>query len=318
MNETSLSLKQRFKLSRFFQGEDPVAEPVILNQRRIFILPTRQGLLFAALIVLLLLIAFVYNNNLAYMLGFLLASAFFVGILHSFKALAGLVVWAGNNPAAFAGTGAGFNFYVQNPANQARMAVDIRLQQRKTIDFEPGQTRMITLYVTAERRGWLACPTLTVSSRYPLGWFRAWSPLRFASNVLIYPRPARELLPFPETDAGPGEQGQSRRDGDEFHGLKTYRTGDPVRQIHWKSFAKGRGLHSKEYAGTTSVELWLDYAMAPGTGVEERLSHLCRWVIEAEQAGMRYGLILPGLSVQLDTGAAHYHRCLQSLALFQA
>lgn len=317
MSETPLSFKQRLSLSRFFRGEAPVAGPITLNQRRIFILPTGQGLLFAALIILVLLIAFVYNNNLAYMLGFLLASIFFITILHSYKALAGLVVRSGYNQPVFAGAAAGFNFHIHNPSGQSRFAVDIRLQDTQTINLEPQQTQAVTLHMAADRRGWLPCETLMVSSRYPLGLFRVWSPLRFESKVLVYPMPVRVVSPFPENDAGYGQQGQNRRNGDEFFGLKSYQVGDSIRQIHWKSFAKGRGLHSKEYVGVnSSVDLWLDYAVAPGSDIEERLRQLCRWIIEAERLGLAYGLMLPGIKIEPNVGADHYHQCLEVLARF--
>ncbi|WP_306306045.1 hypothetical protein [Methylomonas koyamae] len=81
-------MADRFRLSRFFRGEAPTSAPISLGHRRIFILPTQRGLAFVLLIVLLLLVGFVYSNNLAYLLGFLLASIFFVAILHSFKSLA--------------------------------------------------------------------------------------------------------------------------------------------------------------------------------------------------------------------------------------
>nr|WP_305888659.1 DUF58 domain-containing protein [Methylomonas sp. SURF-2] len=308
--------RQRFKPSRFLIGEAPAAGPIQLDQRRVFILPTRQGLLFVLLIVLVLLIAFVYNNNLAYMLGFLLASVFFVTILHSFKALSGLVVRAGQHQPVFAGDQALFNFVLHNPGDQARPAIDVSLREPRTIRLRPGETQTVSLAVPAEKRGWLACDTLTLSSCYPLGLFRAWSPLRFDSRVLVYPQPAKLELPFPETDSGPGGQGQSKREGDEFYGLKSYQSGDPIRQIHWKAYAKGRGLHSKQYAGASSLELWLDYETTPGADAEARLGQLCRWLVDAEQAGRRYGLLLPGVRLEPDRGAAHNQACLSALALF--
>ena len=87
----TLKLTERFKLSRFTSGEKSRVKQFTLGHRRIFILPTQRGLGFVVLITLLLLIAFIYNNNLAYLLAFLLASIFFITILHSFKSLAGLV-----------------------------------------------------------------------------------------------------------------------------------------------------------------------------------------------------------------------------------
>ena len=110
-----MNLKQRFQLSRFFAGVKPVDDAITLNHRRIFILPTRRGFGLLLLIVILLLIAFVYNNNLAYLLTFLLASVFFITILHTFKSLAGLVVQAGQSTAVFAGEAAGFDIHIHNP-----------------------------------------------------------------------------------------------------------------------------------------------------------------------------------------------------------
>ncbi len=288
-----------------------------MNQRRVFILPTQRGLGFVLLIVIVLLIAFIYNNNLAYMLGFLLASIFFVSILHSFKALAGLVIQAGHNQAVFVGDQVGFNFILQNPVNQQRLAVSIKLRGIREISIEPFQSQNVVLNADATKRGWLACDTVTVFSSYPLGLFRAWSPLRFDSRVLVYPRPASLVPAFPDTgDTNAGIQNQNLRNGDEFYGLKTYQAGDAIRQIHWRAYAKGRGLHSKQYIGSGSHEFWLDYAQTPGSDVEERLSMLCRWVIEAEQAGLNYGLLLPGIKLIPNNGREHYQACLRALALF--
>ena len=121
MENTRLTLKQRFKLSRFFKGETPVGGPLELTQRRVFILPTRRGLGLVLTIVLLLLMAFIYNNNLVYFLAFLLASIFFITILHTFKALAGLVVQAGYAQPVFAGESAGFQVTVSNPCSGAAL-----------------------------------------------------------------------------------------------------------------------------------------------------------------------------------------------------
>jgi len=316
LSEAALSLTQRFKLSRFIRGEAPATGPVTLDQRRVFILPTRRGLFFVLLILLLLLIGFVYNNNLAYLLGFLLASIFFVTILHSFKSLAGLVVQPGRQQPVFAGQAGPFNFQIANPSSQPRFALALALQTELSLSLAAEQSQTVTLYQATQHRGWQLPDTLTISSAYPLGLFRAWAPLRFDSPLLVYPKPASQLLPFPESDGGQGKQGQNRRNGDEFYGLRAYQQGDAIRQIHWKAFAKGQGVHSKQYSGASASELWLDFQSAPGHHLEERLSQLCRWVVDAERAGLRYGLILPSLRLPPNNGAGHYRQCLQALALF--
>lgn len=317
MSAGYLSIKQRFRLSRFFSGELPVPGPIVLNQRRVFILPTLQGLGFIVVLVLVLLIAFVYNNNLAYMLGFLMASIFFVTILHSFKSLAGLSVRVGNAIPVFAGESAGFQFVLLNHSERARPSIGLQLSQHKqTISLAPGETATVVVFQSTERRGWLGCDTLTLSCRYPLGLFRAWSPLRFDAKVLVYPCPAPSGIQFPDIGIDTQGEGRHRMEGDEFYGLKKYHKGDSIRQIHWKTFAKGRGLQIKQYMEKTSTELWLDLATTPGIGVENRLSQLCRWIIDADKAGLCYGLILPGIKMPPDRGRKHFLACLQALALF--
>ena len=107
-----MNIRERIKNHRFFMGEKSMdGKPIVLTHHRIFILPTQRGLGFVVLLILLLLIAFVYNNNLAYLLTFLIASVFFVTILHSFRSLSGLSVQAGLAKPVFAGHPACFEIY---------------------------------------------------------------------------------------------------------------------------------------------------------------------------------------------------------------
>jgi len=46
------------------------------------------------------------------------------------------------------------------------------------------------------------------------------------------------------------------------------------------------------------------------------LSRLCRWVIDADEAGIAYGLSLPGLHLAPACGERHRQQCLEALALF--
>lgn len=270
-------------------------------------------------IVLLLLIAFIYNNNLVYLLGSFLVSIFFVTILHTFKALAGLVVQAGFVQPVFAGEAAGFTVTLTNPGNQPRLALTVTLENEQTFILDAYASKTLTLQAATQKRGWQLIDTVTFSSCYPLGAFRAWSPLRFDCKVLVYPKPSTMSLPFPVGGGQqPSGQRQIERSGrDDFNGIRAYQFGDSLRQIHWKAYAKGQGLFSKQYASDAgSLELWLDYQNTPGGNVEERLSQLCRWVIEAENAGVRYGLQLPGKKIAPDCGMNHYAACLKLLALF--
>ncbi|MCX7096719.1 MAG: DUF58 domain-containing protein [Methylococcales bacterium] len=310
------SLKKRLQLSRFFSGEKTIVTPITLNQRRVFILPTHRGLNFALLTALLLLIAFVYNNNLIYLLAFLLSSVFFITILHTYRSLAGLVLQEGQAKAVFAGEAAGFDIHINNPLTIDRQYLHIVLEEGQYLSVKALSNVTVTLYSATQKRGWHTAGTVTLSSTYPLGLFRAWSPIRFNLKTLVYPKPSALELPFPEVPSEQAQQGFSLKEGDEFHGLKSYEPGDPIKHIYWKAFAKGQGLFSKQFGGENSAQIWLDYNYAPGHDTEERLSQMCRWVIDAERLGLAFGFSLPGLKLPPDSGLLHTRKCLEALALF--
>ncbi len=311
-----MSIKERFRLSRFISGEKAIDEPVKLKHRCIFILPTYRGLSFVILTALLLLIAFVYNNNLVYLLAFLLASIFLITILHSYKSLAGLIIQKGQSKAVFAGEAAGFDVHIDNPVCVERYNLQIKLEHTVSLTIKPQSKVSVTLYSLTQKRGWHTAGTVTLSNTYPLGLFRVWSPIRFNLKTLVYPKPSQHELPFPEIPLDQSQKGVSQKGTDEFYGLKEYLPGDSTKHIHWKAFAKGQGLFSKQYGGDSSGEIWLDYDNAPGHNSEERLSQLCRWVIDAERIGIQYGFSLPGLKFSPDSGLLHYRKCLEALAVF--
>ena len=250
------------------------------------------------------------------MLAFLLASIFFITILHTYKSLAGLTIQEGLATAVFAGEAAGFGIHIDNPTATERQHVQVKLKSVENFNLKPNSKANLILYELTEKRGWHPAGTVTVFSTYPLGLFRAWSPMRFNGKALVYPKPANQEIPFPETGSSQNQQGRFKKGGDEFYGLQSYQAGDPIKHLHWKAYAKGLGLFTKQYGGESSAEIWLDYSQAPGHSLEERLSYLCRWVVDAEQAGLSYGFILPGLRLEPAHGIAHYKKCLEALALF--
>ena len=78
----------------------------------------------------------------------------------------------------------------------------------------------------------------------------------------------------------------------------------------------GDALLVRELEGGSGGLLQLDWSGLPGNlSGEERISRLTRWVIDAEIAGLRYGLHLPGLDIEPSAGPTHRADCLRALAL---
>ncbi len=310
-------LRQRVRRwARQRQGLD--SDPVTLHRRRIYILPTRQGVAFGALTFVILVGAMNYNNSLGIALAFLLGGVMLVTMHHCHRNLDGLeVAFAGVDPV-FAGQSARFRIRLSNLSSTPRYGLTLTHGDLVSgvADLDPDGREELSLDVHTTRRGTLVLDRYGVATTFPLGLFRAWTWVHQQPEVLVYPKPAEEAPAPPptRTDTG-GAQDDSEGDSD-FAGLRSFRDGDSPRQIAWKAYARGQELLVKQYAGTDVATHWFDFEQAPGAGVEQRLSTLCRWIVDARRDGLAYGLRLPGEEVTPNLGAGHDRRCLGALALY--
>src|SRR4051794_7290401 len=108
----------------FQLGGDPVAS-VVLVQRRIFIVPSRHGVLFVAALGLMLSGSINYNLSLGFILTFLLAALGVNAILHTFRNLARLKISTGRVPSVFAGDTARFALVIDNPTALERYSIGV-------------------------------------------------------------------------------------------------------------------------------------------------------------------------------------------------
>jgi uncharacterized protein (DUF58 family) len=316
--KTRLPFRERFNIHRFTRGEKASAEPIILSHRRIFILPTKAGFLCGITLAIMLLASIIYNNNPGFILTFLLGSVCLVSILHNFRSLTGLCVSLGRSAPVFAGETAHCLVRIENPSNSDRLNLEGSLKgQPRVTDSVPAQSlTTLRLPLKTTRRGWLNPGTVTLSSRYPLGLFKAWSPLNFSHSILVYPKPAKQRMGLQACQASPGEAQSRLQESEDFSGLEDYHAGDSLRKIHWKAYAKGHGLMVKQYLGGKIADLWFDLDQTPGESLEERISQLCRCILDAERSGLSYGLKLPGHIIKPGRGETHQDACLKALALY--
>jgi uncharacterized protein (DUF58 family) len=296
-----------------------VPTAVVLTRRQLYLLPTAGGLVFSLLLAVLLLAAINYTNSLAYGLCFLLAAIAIVSMLYTHRNLHGLNVSLGPCTPVFAGDPAGFEVCLDNSSQSARFGVCVerdRTQVRR-VDLRAGEQRYVRIEVPTRRRGYLTAPPLVISTRFPLGFLYAWSRrIQLPQRCLVYPRPA---APGP-TPIAPDEQfaqdQNPRAEGEDFLGLREFRPGDSPRHVSWRAVARGQGMLTKQFGSGGRASLWLDWDTLAGLDTEHRLSQLCRWALDCEQAGLHYGLRLPDTQIAPALGEAHRRRCLAALALF--
>lgn len=289
-----------------------------LGQRHVYILPTKYGLILSGLVFVMLVSSLNYASNLGFLYTFLLTGIGLVSMLHTWRNLLGLRVRGGRADPVFADQDAWFSIELENPRRQPRPGIEVSVGagEPALVDL-PGQSReSVRLRIATNRRGPLPLGRLTLATRYPMGWLRAWGYVELPVQCLVYPRPAASGdLPTPPSGAD-GGQGERGRGSEDFLGLRGYRPGDSPRHVFWKAAARGGALLTKEFGGSTGEELWLDWDLLPPLDTEARLSLLCRWVLLAGEQQVCYGLRLPALELSPGQGEQHQHRCLAALARF--
>jgi len=299
------------------QGADQ--EPVKLHRRRIYILPTALGAGFGISLFGMLLAAMNYNNSMAFALTFLLAGLGLVTMHWCHQNLSGLVVRSLRLHPTFAGRPAQLELVMENSGQGARHDLEASCAgvRSRPLDLPAGVVASLQLELPTTHRGRLRVDRVGVDTMFPFGLFRAWAWLHPACEGIVYPAPAEHAPPPP---AGGPEDAEGQWDehfGEEdFAGLREFRKGDSPRRIAWKAAARGGALPVKQFAGSPRGSAWLDWDSLPGMPVEQKLSVLCRWVLDAQAGGGTFGLRIPGAQIRPGTGPEHRHRCLSALALY--
>jgi uncharacterized protein (DUF58 family) len=302
-------------LTQLLRGRGGETGLIVLDRRRIYILPTRHGLLFGVFLLAMLIGSINYSLSLGYVLTFLLGGVALVGILHTYRNLQGLRIADGGASPAFAGDVAGFHFELEAPA--PRFALQLRARDAEPVSFDVDDPQRVTVRVPTTRRGRLRPGRFTLFSVYPLGLFRAWSYVQFDQSAIVYPSPDGSRLELHAAGETGATHRPSPRDGsDDFAGLRAWQPGDSPRQVAWKLAARADILATKRFSDSAGGSVVLDWDRLPALDVEARLAQLARWVLDAEQAKLHYGLRIPGAEIAPGNGAPHRQRCLEALALF--
>ncbi|MGA9333392.1 MAG: DUF58 domain-containing protein [Rudaea sp.] len=292
----------------------PETLPVRLDRRRIYVLPTRFGLMFSAVLLVMMLGALNYNNNPALLLTCLLGAAAYQSIFQAFGTLNQLELRALKADPCHAGEMLSVHFHFDAGGRRRHsLRLDMAFEHTQ-VDLRDPATDSVEVGLPTLLRGWFRIGRVRVSSEYPFGLFHVWSWLNPQFVALIYPRLESHPPPLPQSSA-PTQQTSVRRQGDELASLREYRPGDPLRNIAWKASARHDNLLVKEFESRSGLQIRLDFAKLHGMDREARISRLASWVCMAESAQASYAMDLPGQHIGFGRGSDHRAACLRALAL---
>jgi uncharacterized protein (DUF58 family) len=294
-----------------------VHPPLTLGYRQIYILPTKFGWLVGLLLTAMLLGSLNFNNNLGLLTTFLVAGIGVLSMHAAHRSLDGLRITDLAALPVFAGDRLEVRLTLLDGARERHRrgvhAECVGASSTGGVDVPANGRAETGIALPTDRRGWLEIPRIRLRTRYPLGWFEAWSWVWPERRALVWPAPAANAPPLQvaaraEHSDLPGDE------SDEFHGLRGWREGDPLHRIAWKASQRHQTLLARQFTRPQRQRVELRLADAPGRSREERISIVTRWVLEADRSGMEYGLDLGGVRIAPGDGQSHRVRCLDALA----
>lgn len=300
------------------RGSEP--EPIRLTIRRIYLMPTGAGIAFGFALLTMMLSSINYALSLGLVLTFLLGGIALAGAMSGFRNLLGVAITRSRTQPVFCGEGARFGINLHNHRTKPREALELVTEDGRTaIALLPAQdSTTLALVLPTARRGWQNLPWVKVQTRFPMGLVNVWAYVRPAMKVLVYPALEANPPPLPMASGTLGQHTSSGAGAEDFDGLRAYRETDSPRHIAWKIAAREGPLLVKQFTGQAGGKVTLDWhALGGRLGTEQKLSRLATWVKQAHERGLSWKLVLPAAELGPASGVAHYHACLERLALHE-
>ena len=298
------------------QGLD--APPFTFHSRRLYILPTKLGMAFGAMLAIMLIAGLNYANSGALFLTFLLGGFALVSMYQCHRNLLRTSFVSASAPPMFAGARGVLHITLGNDVRFARHGIEVVALDDKpgSLDIPANGQAQANVPLPVSKRGVLRINRLKVSTSYPYGLFRAWAWVHMPIEVIVYPRPHGSVPMPPDAGLKAGTRAMALAGADEWRSLRPFRDGDSPRQVAWKAYARGAPLMVKEYSALGADLRLFDFTQLRHLDVEARLEQLARWIVDAESRGERYGLAMPDRFFEPDGGPQHRAECLEALARY--
>ncbi len=292
----------RHRLLLWLARRQPAVASVTLRHRFLLVFPSRYGLAFTGLILLLYILGTNYQNNLVLLLSFFLLSLLLVCIVLSYQNLAGLTLDAGPAVATFAGQPLHLLWSLQHWQHRQGLQFDLEHWQCQQ------QQGWLQLQQLPTTRGLYQLPRLKIASVHPFGLIRCWCYVALQQQYWVYPTPSAQWQ-TPTQSSNPDQS---------WSHLQPYAQGDKLQRIDWKKLARQPDqpvVKVYQSLPTTPQQVCLQLPQLTGPALELKLQQLSRQILDLTAAGQAYSLQLPDGLIASGSGPAHQQRCLQALTL---
>lgn len=302
------------RLSQWFDNwldnRQPKARTVTLTQKIIYILPSRFGLWYILLLILLYLLGTNYQNNLILLMSYMMVSVLLLALTLAWRNLHNITVSCAPVLSAYAEETLMVPVTLQAPLPRQELQCYFKHHQQPSV---ADNSQQVMVPLATERRGYFSLPRLTVHSYYPFGLFNCKSMLNLDYHYWVFPKPLA-------TDAinSLGENsGNKNQLADDYDTIRSYQAGDSLKLMLWKRLARDPSSPVIKHAPSNPQPEpdWITIPAVNGAALEVALSKACYLMLQLEQRSRPYGLRIKNKNINPSCGQQHLERCLREMAL---
>lgn len=281
------------------------------SSHRPYILPTIYGLAYAFCCFLILLMAFLFLNNLVYLVCFLMIGFATASLVQTNRNIEIAELLKMEMEPGFEDEKKPIYITLKNKsdANIHDLEIEYLGSKKKIPEIKGHETRRIELVAPGEPLGIKNFSRLQVQSSFPFDISRSWKNMKFEASYYVFPKP--EGLDLNSLLYSSNQHDQ--QDTDYFRGHHRYNSTDNPKSIDWKVYGRTRTLLVKEFESPSELEIKIRASDCPLTEQLARKRQLSKWLTEADKNGFKYSLVLPFKTIEVGRGADHLTTCMKAL-----
>ena len=259
---------------------------------------TKSGWCFIGLMFLLYISSMQSQSGLLFFIIGIMAACFVLNIFKARKSLKSIKIQLPENIRMVEGQRSSVTMEIENLSSDTQGLIEVRslLGLLFQIGALSGNAiEHIFPEIIFPVRGVYKISELSVTSTFPFGLIEVRRKLNQSGTITVVPAVYECTSPpadgFEPMTGGLFTGKYKSQSGSEFAGVREYNSDDPIRLIHWKSSAKGRGLMVKEFNEELSgrITIVIDCTPTPKVDGETMLDRAVRAVGSITLAALDLG-----------------------------
>jgi uncharacterized protein (DUF58 family) len=292
--------------------------------RKIYIIPTLDGLKLLSLNITLLIIGLVYGNNFVLLFNFILFGLFICSMFYTHFNLDGLKLEMLYLSPTFAGDKNNLHLFIKTSSSLGHhyinLNLDSKLVQTEDAVFSSDESDTTTIKaeikIKAIKRGVETIQLVRLETLFPFHLFRCISYHPCNLEIIVYPETNNQKL-FLETRPLKDETNEP----DDFT-LRNFEQGDSYSRVDWKKLAQKNIWYTKITTKININPVILQLGDHKAANIEQQISSLATQMRVYQASETPYGLYIisknePAQIIAPSLSLTHLNRCLRVLAQYE-